>query len=121
MFNGYLAEMKEDQLRRGVDVDMMDGQELANHMRAMGLALITEAAEVVESFQWKPWKHSAEPGLPREWEDTADEICDVLHFLAHLANIAGITDDLLNDAMVRTREKNRRRVEMGSEYTYGQA
>lgn len=116
VFNGYLSAMREDlRLTYGIDIDDITEEALRTEIRVWALGLFTESAEVVEEFQWKNWKHSDR--LITKASFVVEEAVDVLHFLAHLLNAAGIDDDMLNEAFEFKRLENRRRQEDG--YAYG--
>jgi dCTP diphosphatase len=55
----------------------------------LAMALIVEAAELVEHFQWLTPEESA--GLaPQKLDEVGDEIADVLLYLVRLADVLGI-------------------------------
>lgn len=117
MFNGWLPAMRGDEwFRHCSHPEEWSSDEIADHMRTMALGLVDEALELVREFHWKPWKQSDHPGLPPSPEGVAAEASDLLHFLAHLLNLAGVTEDQLNQAMYEARLKNRRRLTEGYSY-----
>ncbi len=64
-------------------------REAVNHARDCSLALYQEVAELVDSFQWKPWR----PGIAVDVPNFRREVVDILHFIIHIADMLGI--DLL--------------------------
>lgn len=116
-FNEFLSSLRQDQAERhGRDYDDMTQEELAGLLHVYSTALFTEVAELVEEFDWKPWKQSTHYGMAFDPNTVAAEAADVLHFLGHLCNMAGLDDDMLSDAFDEAREKNRRRLRDGYRY-----
>lgn len=117
MFSGWLPAMWEDQAGYGKRFDEMTPEEGQAYLTQMALALQVEVSELVEEFQWKYWKTRTE-GFPirNDRARITGEAADVLHFLAHLLNIAGVTEEELNEAMYQARRKNEKR--RSGEYSY---
>lgn len=55
----------------------------------LAMALIVEAAELVEHFQWLTPEESARLA-PQKLDEVGDEIADVLLYLVRLADVLGI-------------------------------
>ncbi len=71
----------------------------------LSMALIVEAAELVEHFQWLTQAESLE--LPEEKiEDVREELADILIYLVRIADKLGV--DLLEEAFKKI-EKNARK------------
>lgn len=68
----------------------------------LSMALIVEAAELVEHFQWSTPEQSTHL-TPEKRGDVADELADVLIYLTELADVLGI--DLISAARGKI-EKN---------------
>lgn len=117
MFVDYLSTMREDQARWGHDPEVLTDEELAGHLRTMGLALLVEAAELVEETQWKPWKdRSGMFPIRNNLRRVAEEGVDVLHFVAHVLVACGVDDAYLNEVMQDKRRINEER--RSGEYKY---
>lgn len=118
MFVDYLSTMRADQVRRwGHDPEVLTDEELAGHLRTMGLALLVEAAELVEETQWKPWKEASGMfPIRNDLRRVAEEGVDVLHFLAHILVACGVDDAYLNEVMQDKRRINEER--RSGEYKY---
>jgi NTP pyrophosphatase (non-canonical NTP hydrolase) len=70
----------------------------------LSMALMVEAAELAEIFQWMtPEESAAAGGDPATRERIADEMADVLLYLVQIADHTGID---LDQAVARKREKN---------------
>lgn len=68
------------------------------------LALFMEVAELVESFNWKPWKD-----MEVDRENLKREIVDVMFFLSHIADAYEITNEELNEKFDEVMINNERR------------
>lgn len=55
----------------------------------LAMAMIVEAAELVEIFQWQTNEESGRPS-PEQWAAAQDEIADVLVYLVELADALNI-------------------------------
>jgi NTP pyrophosphatase (non-canonical NTP hydrolase) len=74
------------------DPGQLTREEQDQYARAMSLAIFMEVAELVDSFQWKPWKQE-------DWvnrDNATREIVDILFFVHHLARLLGINPDQIN-------------------------
>lgn len=71
----------------------------------LAMALMVEAAELAEHFQWLSGEESARLGRKAKAE-VADELADVLVYLVRLADKLGVD---LGDAARRKMAKNRRK------------
>lgn len=111
MFRGWLHSMWEDQAEYGRRFDEMTPEEGRDYLAQMATALHVEVSELIEEFQWKYWKDINYETFPvrNDREKVLGEAADVLHFLAHLLNCAGVTEDELNEAMYQARLKNANR------------
>lgn len=70
----------------------------------LAMALMVEAAELAEIFQWMTPEESVAAGLdPATREHIGDEVADVLLYLVQIADHTGID---LAAAVARKREKN---------------
>lgn len=119
MFDGWLPALSEDSTRVfGRDPSSMNQKELQEHLRTMGVALMVECAELIEETQWKGWKKVDEDRFPLRNSRLilAREAVDVLHFLAHLLNACGVTENDLNYEMMLKRQVNEER--QSGEYGY---
>lgn len=110
--------MWQDQVDNyGLDFDRMDEVEGRAHITMMATALSVEVSEFIEEFQWKAWKEpTADFPIRNSSDKVAAEAVDVLHFLAHLLNAAGVSEDDLNEAMAIKRAENERRQRVGYSY-----
>ena len=81
--------------------DERDWMQFHNH-KDMAISLLLEAGEVLEHFQWKTAAEIEEYGQTHK-NEIADELGDVLIYLAELADNLGI--DLV-DAALQKIEKN---------------
>ncbi|SRR5579884_39056 len=77
-------------------------------------ALIHEACELDDEFNWKPWKNSQD--LEANRARRLDETADLLHFLLQLALDQGFSADELFEAYRRKHAENRRRQESDPAY-----
>ena len=75
----------------------------------IAIALVHEAAELHDEFDWKWWKHGNEPNLKRAKE----ELIDVMHFVVAMALRLGITPDEFHALYVEKNRVNRQRVADG--------
>lgn len=117
MFRGWLASMWEDQAGYGKRFDEMTDEEGQAYLTQMALALQVEVSEFIEEFQWKYWKTKTEQfPIRNDRAKVLGEAADVLHFLAHMLNMAGVTEEELNEAMYQARLKNEKR--RSGEYSY---
>lgn len=66
----------------------MDNME---HIRHMGLALVMEMAELVDSFPWKPWRNMVDQVYDKE--NATEEIVDCLFGLGFIMEAADITPE----------------------------
>ncbi|MBL8491708.1 MAG: nucleotide pyrophosphohydrolase [Rhodocyclaceae bacterium] len=64
----------------------------------LAMAMIVEAAELVEHFQWATPEESLAPP-PEKLADIRDEVADVLIYLTEIADVLGI------DMLAAAREK----------------
>jgi NTP pyrophosphatase (non-canonical NTP hydrolase) len=71
----------------------------------LSMALIVEAAELVEHFQWLTEQQSYQLA-PAQWQEVEEEIADILLYLTRLADLLGVN---LHDAALRKIEKNARK------------
>lgn len=55
----------------------------------LAMAMIVEAAELVEHFQWATADESMKPG-PEKLAEIRDEVADTLIYLVELADVLGI-------------------------------
>ena len=113
-WTGWLRTMREDQKTIfRIDPSLMGEDEIKVYVAQMAVALYSEVDELLREFTWKPWKKGwRQPDKQR----VAAEIADILHFVAHLANVAGCTDDDINYEMNLAREKNSARMKGTYEY-----
>jgi NTP pyrophosphatase (non-canonical NTP hydrolase) len=74
----------------------------------IGLALHQEVAELIDSFDWKPWKD----GL---WDrvNTKEEMIDIFFFLGSLLELFNILPRELEEAFELKLEKNYNRIRSG--------
>ena len=89
--------MRTDILQRiayGVKPSDLEGDARAQFFHGQGFAAMVELAEMSQEIGWKPW--GSDRGLDRE--RYLKEGVDVLHFIANLLCLAGITDKELNQA-----------------------
>lgn len=98
----------------GVDYDAVrsDPDAFANYLVIQLFAAVDEISEVADEIGWKPWSKS------RGWvnEDNAlKEIVDVLHFVANVAAMIGITDSQLEQAYIHKMRVNEIRQRIGYE------
>jgi hypothetical protein len=123
-FNDYLGAMKRDLAHVfKIDVDHITDE---NTRRQLALqwayAAMEEITEMMGELQWKPWKASVGASLLKPGSSTtklAGEAADALHFIAHLLNLVGVTEDELNEALACARAKNERRQTEGYSYAAG--
>lgn len=67
--------------------------EAKEYARQCSLALFMEVAELVDSFQWKPWRSGVDVDVP----NLQREIVDILHFIIHLVDSLG--EDMLDETL----------------------
>lgn len=91
----------------GVKPQDLDGEDLAEYIRLNVLAATDELHEVLAETGWKPWKRSELGRINRQ--EFADEIVDVLAFVANLALAAGIDGHELTWRLVGKWHENERR------------
>lgn len=70
-------------------------------------AIVHEATELEDAFNWKHWKNKKEI----DWENVKEEIIDLWHFLLSLTIDAGLTaNDVINEYLKKNEENyNRQR------------
>jgi hypothetical protein len=118
MFRGWLPALEQDSTDiYGLTPREMSTDELRRHLTKMGLALMVECGELIEETQWKDWKKPDSKFPVRNSRQTiAREAVDVLHFLAHILNACGVTEDDLNWEMMDKRSVNQERQQRGYSY-----
>ena len=121
MFRGWLPAMAADQdSYEWSYTERMMPTQLRDLIAQLGLALSDEVHELVNEFQWKHWKGIEIMTFPLHPDSdrtkVAHEAVDVLHFVGHLLNIAGVNEDELNKAMYDKRLENERRQRSGYSY-----
>lgn len=119
MFNDYLAAMVRDaQFIFKIDWNELTLEERKAQLLTHAYAAIEEITEVMGELQWKSWKEGdgrlLKPGSTVE--KVAAEGADVLHFVAHILNNVGVTDEMLNREMEKARVKNLERQSAGYSY-----
>lgn len=85
MINDYFQDLAE-RLRQFADERDWDQ---FHSPKNLAMALIVEAAELVEEFQWLDLEESADPG-PEQRRRMEREIADVLIYLVRLADKLGV-------------------------------
>jgi NTP pyrophosphatase (non-canonical NTP hydrolase) len=99
-------------------IPALDQVPLQDQFRTYSLATMVEISELVQEFNWKPWKNSTKQlDLPK----IADEFADVLAFLGILVvymQRVGVTPRMIADAYANKTKINVRRL-MGEIEGYG--
>lgn len=93
----------------GQDPRALEGDDRAQYVRDMTLALIDELSEALNETGWKPWASSRH--LNRD--AYVAELVDALHFLANLFLVAGVSENEITALYMAKAEKNRLRQENG--------
>lgn len=91
----------------GVKPHELGGADLAEYIRLNVLAATDELHEVLDETGWKPWKRGELGEVNRQ--RYADEIVDVLAFVANLAVAVGIDGHELTWRLVGKWHENERR------------
>lgn len=72
------------------------------------LALKQEAAEAVDSLNWKWWKKD-----PDDWDNIKVELVDMLHFLVSMCTVAGLDADDVIALYLKKNQLNHKRQHEG--------
>lgn len=96
----------------GRDPANLIGEERAEFIRWNILAAIDELMEALAEVRWKPWDREDLRGEV-DVEAFKKELVDVLHFIANLAIVTGISGDELSEEYLRKVEVNKKRHEIG--------
>lgn len=89
----------------GQDPLALDGDERAQYVRDMTLALIDELSEALNETGWKPWASSRYVNR----DAYLGELVDALHFLANLFLVVGASEAEITERYMAKAEKNRLR------------
>lgn len=92
---GVMADLEKNTFKH--DFENYSATQRADYFMMCGLAAHSELTEMMDEIGWKPWDRS------RGWVHTdmvASECADLLHFVAHILNAAGVTGEMLTDALV---------------------
>lgn len=89
----------------GADPCTMQGDQRAQYIRDMTLALIDELSEALNETGWKPWASSRHVNR----DAYIAELVDAVHFLANLFLVVGATEEEIVSAYLAKAEKNRLR------------
>lgn len=108
LFGDWIAKTKALQIEAfGSDPSTLIGEDRATFVTWNVLAAHAELDEFLDHHQWKPW--SNRQGEIRDVEGAEEELVDVLHFVANLAVMMGITDEKMNSLYEYKMEVNRAR------------
>lgn len=94
----------------GADPSKLTGDERARYFAEMGFAAVVELGEMSNEIGWKSW--GSDRGIDRP--KYLKEAVDVLHFVANLLVLAGISDEELNTAYLAKMQTNRDRMLSGA-------
>jgi dimeric dUTPase (all-alpha-NTP-PPase superfamily) len=72
------------------------------------LALRQEAAEAVDSLNWKWWKKDTD-----DWDNIKIELVDMLHFWVSMCTVAGLSADDVIDLYLKKNKLNHKRQNEG--------
>lgn len=89
----------------GTDPCMLEGDQRAQYIRDMTLALIDELSEALNETGWKPWATSRHVNR----DAYIGELVDAVHFLANLFLVVEATEQEILAAYLAKAEKNRLR------------
>lgn len=110
LFADWLAETKQLQVDAyGGAPDAFTGDQRAQYFSEMGFAAVVELAEMSQEIGWKSW--GTDRTINRD--NYLKEGVDVLHFVANLLVLGGITDEQLNAAYEAKMAVNRERMLSG--------
>lgn len=110
LFTDWLHETRKLQIESfGKDPAALEGETQVEYVRWNMLAAQDELMEALHEISWKPWA-SAEFFNKNEF---ANELVDVLHFVANMLVTAGVTDEDLDERYLAKMQKNRDRQSNG--------
>jgi dimeric dUTPase (all-alpha-NTP-PPase superfamily) len=72
------------------------------------LALRQEAAEAIDSLDWKWWKKDED-----DWDNIKIELVDMLHFWVSMCTVAGLSADDVIDLYLKKNQLNHKRQNEG--------
>lgn len=96
LFGGWLhaaARLQHDKYHQ--DLADLEGEAYAEQVALNVTGVQEELGEYLKETRWKPWKR---PGRePATAHRRREELVDVLHFVANLCVLEGLTDQTLSD------------------------
>lgn len=72
------------------------------------LAMRQEAAEAIDSLNWKWWKKDAD-----DWDNIKIELVDMMHFWVSMCTVAGLSADDVIDLYLKKNQLNHKRQNEG--------
>ena len=93
----------------GVDPRDLTGDDMANYVQSMSLALTDEIHEALNEVGWKPWATSRHVNR----EAYVGELVDALHFLVNLFLVVGADAHEVHYRYVEKSQRNKKRQEEG--------
>lgn len=115
-----LKEIFEEQIRLNQTInpdlykEIDDPQIKRERFLQFELAMRQEAAEAIDSLNWKWWKKDED-----DWDNIKVELVDMLHFWVSMCTIAGLSSDDVIQLYLKKNQLNHKRQEEGyKEGTY---
>ena len=105
-----IFELQDELNRRiGVDMSSMNDEDRAKWILNYVRAMQQELAELTDSVPWKWWAKYQE----FDKQNAKVEIVDLFHFLISLAQVMGMTADVVHEAYLKKNKVNHDRQESG--------
>jgi len=101
----FWSEMDLFLRERGIETGYMTDAERITYLRDHTTGLFMEVAELMDSFNWKPWRD----GEDIDVNNLTREVIDCLFFLHHICDAAGVSRGDLRSAFSAILENNRKR------------
>lgn len=116
-FRDYLARQRNLQIGGyGKDPAKYTGDDATNFIKWNILAAQAELAEVLGETCWKPWATYDVGEVFKDRDKYVEEIVDVMHFIANLLIVAGVTDEELSAAFIEKQRVNAARQQTDGGY-----
>lgn len=96
----------------GIDPPALTGDERADYVLMNLWAAVDELGEFSHHVAWKPWATGR--GNILNWDAAVDELVDVAHFIANLACVLGVDDEIWERRYQVKQDRNAARMASGT-------
>jgi len=108
LFGGWLHATSRLQVEKyGRDLSEVPQELYGEEVRQHVVGAIEELGEYLKEADWKPWKPRPQFASEEARIKRCEELVDVLHFIANLCVLEGLTDAELSQMYLDKVEKNR--------------